>query len=229
MDHKRLKDLPLPRLYEGLDIPEADCEVLHQKTLPDFCRVSLKSLSSLYACDIGDFAHKHRRVLVLDRQTIIKLREKHYEKTYSPEGYVYCYTTEDHLIAGHASEESQEGFLFWKKTIVQHEFKPKIKIGMSIRDPLKRISEQIIGGDSATGRRTGHAEYPIVLFLMYSPNAEKLEKKVQTKLKQLRYSLRMAEEPSPGMEWFKCGVHEAYEWATKYQKEIFAKNVAEVH
>jgi hypothetical protein len=83
MPRRRLKDLPVHPLYRNLDIPEVEPDVLHRplERMPDFMRVSLKTLSDIIPIDIGCFAHRHRRLLVIDKHTVAELKDRQYERS----------------------------------------------------------------------------------------------------------------------------------------------------
>ncbi|NJM67856.1 MAG: GIY-YIG nuclease family protein [Acaryochloris sp. RU_4_1] len=234
MPKKRFKNLPLPALYNesNLSIPEADPDILHRplEQMPEFMRISLKALTAVLPLDIGDFAHKHRRVLVIDRNTVAELKYRLYDsglKEKGTSGFLYCYSYEANLVAGHFQDIHEEGMWWWYRQWKTHNFLPEVKIGLTGRDDFQeRILEQCLGPKIGVG----HSQRPILLFVMYSPKVltiggdEGLETKVHQKLKSLGYWLKDAntfEETSPGTEWFEVPVGEAYSIATKYNQEIF--------
>lgn len=231
MPKKRLRDLPVEPLFEGTEIPTVRSEVLQKsyKSLPPIMRMSLKSLSSIYPIDIGEFAHRHRRLLVLDRNTVEVMRTREYLNNPYLSGFVYCYCFEDNLTAGHFTEEHSDGFLFFKKRWETDHYLPNIKIGCSTNqegDVGTRVLQQFtsLGGQNVS---TGHSQRAILLFLMYSPIAAGiegvgLERSIHRKLKDKRYWLRRLsqEDPSPSMEWFEAPLGEVYSIAYEENMRI---------
>jgi hypothetical protein len=221
---KRLRDLPLPSIYNGLDIKELDPRELHRsiESIPEFVRISLKGLTQIYSIDIGDFAHKDRRILVIDRDTIAALRSDIETYKYPEGGFLYCYSFEANIVAGHYSEPHEEGMLWWKRKWKSHHFLPELKIGSTKRNEFQdRVTEQVL----VPSAKTGHSQRQIILFLIYSPNVCELENRVHKELKAEGHWLKQAsfEDSSPGDEWFEVEASKAYKIATYHQKNIFSE------
>jgi T5orf172 domain len=149
-------------------------------------------------------------------------------RTGGPEsGFLYCYSYEANLVAGHYKERHESGMLWWHRSWETHHFLPEIKIGKTARtDFEERVLEQFLG--SRVG--VGHPQRAILLFLMYSPrvtsNATRkgLETMVHGELKKRGYFLKNAdrfEDTSPGSEWFEVNVGEAYSIATSCNRKIY--------
>jgi hypothetical protein len=230
MPRKRLKDLPLPMLYYSgseIGIPEVDPEVLHRpvERMPEFMRVSLNALSSIFPIDIGEFAFRNRRILVIDRNTVAEIKNMHegYRTGGKESGFLYCYSYEANLIAGYYKEPHESGMLWWHRSWETHHFLPEIKIGKTARtDFEERVLEQFIGPRVGVG----HPQRAILLFLMYSPRvtSKGLETMVHSELKKRGYWLKNAdrfEDTSPGSEWFEVNVGEAYSIATSCNRIIY--------
>jgi hypothetical protein len=230
MPRRRLKDLPVHPLYRNLDIPEVEPDVLHRplERMPDFMRVSLKTLSDIIPIDIGCFAHRHRRLLVIDKYTVAELKDRQYERSLGGplSGFLYCYSYEANLVAGHFTEKHEQGMLWWYKQWETHDFLPEVKIGETGRDDFQeRLLEQFTGSVAAVGK----PQRAILLFLMYSPKVkgkQGLERKVQENLKSKGCWLGSGnlDDPSPGKEWFEISAGEAYSVATEYNQEIFMES-----
>jgi hypothetical protein len=234
MPKKRLRELPLPRLYHydnELNIPEADPEVLHRSIdrIPEFMRITLNALSSILPIDIGEFAHKNRRILVIDRNTVAELRNRHdgYITGGNKSGFLYCYSYEANLVSGYYKEPHQAGMLWWHRSWETHHFLPDIKIGKTGRTEFQeRVLEQFAGPKVGVG----HPQRAILLFLMYSPRVESdrqkqgLETRVHNELKKRGTWLKntnVFEDSSPGTEWFEVNVGEAYSIAMEENRKIY--------
>jgi hypothetical protein len=234
MPKKRLKELPLPRLYNygnELNIPEVDPDMLHRpvERMPEYMRITLNALSSIFPIDIGEFAHRHRRMLVVDRNTIAELKNRHdgYITGGKKSGFLYCYSFENDLIAGHYKEPHEDGMLWWYRSWETHHFLPNIKIGKTGRTEFQeRVLEQFSGPRIGVG----HSQKAILLFLLYSPRVESdglsqgLETKVHCELKKRKKWLKNAaifDDISPGKEWFEVNVGEAYSIAVEHNRKIY--------
>ena len=200
--------------------------------MPEFMRISLNSLSSLFPIDIGEFAFRNRRILVIDRNTIAELKNMRegYWTGSKQAGFLYGYSYEDNLIAGHYKEAHESGILWWYKSWQTHHFLPKIKIGKTSRiDFQDRVLEQFTGPRIGVG----HPEKAILLFLIYSPRVSNdplniknkgLESIVHAELRKRGCFLRdnnRFEDTSPGTEWFEVNVGEAFAISTDFNKRIY--------
>jgi hypothetical protein len=244
---KNLHRMPLKPLFEGMEIPAVGSDILNRsiESMPPVMQISLKSLSSIYPIDVGEFGHRHRRILVIDRNTVEVMRTGEYLRNPYPAGFIYCYSFEDNIIAGHYNEEHSEGFLFFKfKEWKTDHYKPKIKIGCCTRENgdvgLRVLTQQ---------NTTSSFAPPILLFLMYSPIAAGkegvgLERTIHRQLKDKGYWLKtqrnikhsppdlhdsdqeslLVQDVAPGNEWFKAPVGEAYSVAYNFNMKILERN-----
>jgi hypothetical protein len=232
---RKFHKLPMTPLFGGLEVVTMGGQELQSRryeSLPPLMRISHRALEAIYPHAIGDFGHKHRRMITIDRDTVECFRSGYYKHFNGTEGFVYCYTFEQNIIAGHYTEEHIQKFLFFElKKWETHHYFPQIKIGCSFRRDGE-VATTIMDQFSNT---RAFAEPPTLLFLMYSTNVtgsagSGLERSVHNELKKRKYWLRTesyAEVPvdlsdmddqqvelyndvSLGTEWFQCPVSEAY-------------------
>ena len=224
----------MPSLYhcgDEFSIPEVNPDVLLRpvEKMPEFMRISLNALSSIFPLDIGDFAHRNRRILVIDRNTVAELKNQHdgYRTGGINSGFLYCYSYENNLIAGHYKEVHESGMLWWYRSWKTHHFLPDVKIGKTGRTEFEeRVLEQFTGPRIGVG----HAQKAMLLFLMYSPRVASdgqkkgLETRVHNELKGKKKWLKNSdifEDTSPGSEWFEVNVGEAYSIAVQHNRKIY--------
>lgn len=232
-------------LFDGLEVITMGGKELQSRryeSLPPLMRISHRALAAIYPHSIGNFGHKHRRMITIDRDTVECFRSGYYRQLNGTEGFLYCYTFEQNIIAGHYTEEHINKFLFFelKKWETDHYF-PQIKIGCSFRkdgEVALTIMDQFLN-------TRAFGEPPTLLFLMYSANVKGgagigLERSVHDQLKKKNYWLRSEhyiETPvdlsdmddqqielygdiSLGTEWFQCPVSEAYQTAYEWNRSI---------
>lgn len=193
-------------------------------------RISLKNLSCIYPINIGDFAHRLRRLVVIDRNTVEVIRTGEYLNNPDPSGFVYGYCLEDNLTAGHFTEENSDAFLFFKKRWEADHHLPIIKIGCATQqegDVGAIVLQQFMSLDGQT-LTTQHAQSAIFLFLMYSPIAAGpervgLQRSIHRRLKNKGYWQRhlSQREPSADTEWFEAPLGEVYSIAYEEHRRIW--------